>query len=370
MRPIQKDSSLKLISLRPSILAVALGLSGLAPSAQALSFVFNDASTGGPMTSQQRGAFQAAADFWSSKLSDPVTVYINIAFDSLDPYVLGSTNSNYTFASYTSTRNHLVNDARSALDASAVAHLQNSPALTFLATQGDLSSRLDNDGSANNTALKLTTANAKAMGYSVSTSAANPDATVTIATGYANKFAYTRAGGVPGNKYDFITVAEHEIGHVLGFDSGVDDIDECAGPANKCGLSPTADRFERYTIYSPLDLFRYSAPGTLDVRVGGSPYFSVDGGATGLVPFSTGKSHGNGQQASHFGGGALNLMRPDVDYGQSYDATANDLAAFDAIGWDLATTPVPEPKTYSLLLAGLGVVGFTTRRRARTAAAC
>ena len=350
-------------SLRPSIIAVALGLAGLAPSAHALSFVFRDASPNGPMTAQQLGGFRAAANFWSSNLTDQVTIYMDIAFDALDPNVLGSTNPNYTNGtSYASIRDHLVSHATSAFDAVAIAHLQAGPALTFMATQGDLTSRFDNDGSPNNTMLGLTTANAKALGYATGTSASNPDASVTFATGYASDFVYTRAGGVPSNKIDFITVAEHEIGHVLGFDSGVDYIDYCAGPSNQCGLPDTADRFENDWWYSPLDLFRYSAPGVLDLRVGGSPYFSVDGGATAIETFSTGVIHGDLQQASHFGTGSVNLMRPYVGKGEFYDATAHDLAAFDVIGWDVAA--VPEPETYALLLAGLGVVGFATRRRA------
>ena len=31
------------------------------------------------------------------------------------------------------------------------------------------------------------------------------------------------------------------------------------------------------------------------------------------------------------------------------------------------TAPIPEPETYALMLAGLGVVGFVARRRKRTA---
>ena len=31
------------------------------------------------------------------------------------------------------------------------------------------------------------------------------------------------------------------------------------------------------------------------------------------------------------------------------------------------TTPVPEPETYALVLAGLGAVGFTARRRRKAA---
>ena len=350
------------ISLRPSIIAVALGLAGLAPSAQALSFVFRDASTSGAMTDQQRGGFQAAANFWSSKLGDNVTVYMDIAFSALDPGVLGATDATFVSTSYSSIRAHLISDASTALDAIAVAHLQSGPALSFLATQGDLSSRLDNDGSANNLSLGLTTANAKAMGYSVATSTLHPDAKITFATAYAGDFVYSRAGGVPSNKYDFITVAEHEIGHVLGFVSGIDDIDFCAGPSNACNLPDTVDRFESDWWYEPLDLFRYSGLGIPDVRVGGSPYFSIDGGRTAMDAFSTGTAHGNGYQASHFGTGSVNLLRPFVRKGEFYDATAHDLAAFDVIGWDVAA--VPEPETYALLLAGLGVVGFATRRRA------
>ena len=354
-------------NFRPRLLGLVLAFAGLAPSAHALEFVFRDVSANGPMTAAQLGAFQTAANYWSSKLTDNVTVYIDIAFDNLGPNILGGTGANFTSASYSSVRNALTADATSATDASAVAHLQSGPALSFWATQGDLSSRFDNDGSVNNRLLGLTTANAKAMGLAANTSVSNPDANITFATGYAGDFVYTRDGGVPADKIDFITVAEHEIGHALGFTSGVDDIDSCAGPANQCGLPNTANRFEGDWWYEPLDLFRYSGDGVLDVRVGGNPYFSVDGGATAIEKFSTGDLHGDGWQASHFGTPAINLMRPYVGDGQSYDATAADLMAFDAIGWNLAA-PVPEPATCAVMLAGLGVVGFVSRRRKAAAA--
>jgi hypothetical protein len=32
-------------------------------------------------------------------------------------------------------------------------------------------------------------------------------------------------------------------------------------------------------------------------------------------------------------------------------------------GGNIVATPVPEPETYAMLLAGLGVVGFLARRR-------
>ena len=40
--------------------------------------------------------------------------------------------------------------------------------------------------------------------------------------------------------------------------------------------------------------------------------------------------------------------------------------AFEATNFSV-TTPVPEPETYVLMLAGIGAVGFMSRRRRRQA---
>jgi PEP-CTERM motif len=344
-----------------SALAVVASASALSPSAHALNFVFTDVGTT-PMTAIQLAAFQAAGNYWASQLSDPVTIYMNISFAPLGPNILGSTGSNFTTITYANMRTRLTADATSANDASSVAALQAGPALSFFATQGDLSVRFDNDGSVNNTLLGITTANAKAIGLNPGTSVATPDANIQFSSNFA--FDYDRSNGISPGTYDFLTVAEHEIGHALGFVSGVDDIDFCAGPNNQCGLPNTPDRFENDWWYEPLDLFRFSAPGVMDVRVGGSPYFSVNGGATSLATFSTGSSAngGNGSQASHFGTNVQRLMRPFVGAGQSYDADAVDLAAFDVIGWNLAA--VPEPSTWLLMALGLVAVGRKSLKRA------
>lgn len=345
-------------------IALTLGLAALPPAAQALDIVLTDVGST-PMSTQQFAAFQTAANYWEGKLTNDVTVYISVSFGNLGANVLGSASSAKTTVDYGELRGLLAAGALSATDASAVGHLQAGPSLTFMATQGDLATRFDTDDSTNNRQLFLTSANAKALGKSTGNNAAgNPDATITFANAFASSFAYSRLNGqVPADKTDFITVAEHEIGHALGFMSGVDGIDNCAGPANSCGLADSADRFENQPWFYSLDLFRYSAAGLLDMRVGRSPYFSVDGGVTSIQPFSTGKDQGNGWQASHFGTDVTTLMRPFVPDGQSYDATAADLMAMDVIGWNLAVAAVPEPETYALLLSGLGVVAWARSRR-------
>lgn len=343
--------------LQAAVLAVAAA--AVTPSAHALTFSFTDVGTT-PMDARFLTAFQQAGNYWSSIISDPITINMNIAFDALPSGVLGSTQSTFTSFSYSSVRTALVGDAKSLIDTSAVGSLQAAPALSFMANQLNKSSYFDNDGSANNTTLGMTRANAKALGL-LGGNAAGIDATITFATGFVADFVTGRSGSVPSDKLDFDTVARHEIGHVLGFTSGVDDVDYCADATNPCNLGPNGFNDDWWLM--PLDLFRYSANGVLDFRFAGSPYFSIDGGANSIEVFSTGEFSGDGWQASHFGPGTTNLMRAFVNYGEFYDATGNDLTALDAIGWDLVTA-VPEPSTYMLMLLGVaGLAGWARRRQ-------
>jgi PEP-CTERM motif len=351
--------------LNPSLKAITLASALLAgaPSAQALSFVFTDVGAV-PMSQGFRDAFQAAGDYWSSALTDNVTVYLNIGFGNLPANVLGGASSTFTDLPYATVRAALVADANGMVDNTAVASLQAGPALSFRVNRPDGTSYLDSGNNPLNTQLGLTTANAKALGQPTTTnSSLNPDATITFANAFISQFVTTRVGGVPPGMIDFITTATHEIGHVLGFTSGVDDFDRCIGALNPCSLGPAG--FTDNWWAEPLDLFRYSAAGVLNLQVGGNPYFSIDGGVSSIESFSTGSAAngGNGWQPSHFGAGNVNLMRPFLNTGEFYDATGNDLTAFDVIGWDMAVA-VPEPGTYSLLLAGIaGVAGWARRRQ-------
>ncbi len=288
------------MTVRTMLLSGAVAF-GFGQNAAALTFNILQAS-GDTLTAAQLGAFQTAAAEWSTVFSDPITVNLAVGFKALGSGVLGQTGISYSTFSYTNVRNALAADAMGADDATAVAHLAAS-------RPGQIS---------------LASAQAKALGGTV---LATTDATIEFSTAYG--FSTSRTNNtVASGTYDLIGVAAHEIGHALGFTSGIDN--------------PPAST-------TVLDLFRYGASPTA--------YFSIDGGATSIQAFSNGASVD--YQASHWVVNSPGIMAPTFSPGQVRDVTALDVRALDVLGYDLIA--VPEPGTWALL--GFGVVGLVWMRR-------
>ena len=151
-----------------------------------------------------------------------------------------------------------------------------------------------------------------------------------------------RSGDITNDKIDFLSVAMHEIGHVLGFVSGIDDNGwlKVLTESRDKGKEIKSDDFK---FASPLDLFRYSdssaARGELDLSTGGNPFFSIDGGNTNLGNFANGEHTdfgGDGYQASHWQqNSSQGIMNPILPVGNRKDISTLDLTAMDAIGWDI-----------------------------------
>ena len=399
---------------------MAVGLAS-ASGANALNFVLNNTG-GAEVGTQAYAGFLAATNYWSSVLTNNVTVNLNIGFTALGPGILGSTSSPRVGV-FTDDTEFLLNanTNKSALDAQAVANLPTLDAGGSLdvitngydlpATKGGVNSAtrvFDNDDSANNFGLAITKANAKALGFSGVTGV---DASITFSSNFA--FDFNAANGIDNNSYDFLGVAIHEIGHALGFVSGVDTYDVLGtnGPT-----SADNRNFNTCVINSVLDLYRYTAdpvnvaPGGpfLDWSTGGTAYFSLDkgasvfglGGNSGL--FSTGQFNGDGRQASHwkdntYAGGALcsnptktpiGILDPTAGRCEQLGVTAVDLAAFDVMGWNVdfdvlghggyfrSTADiqrgyfgVPEPATWAIMVGGFGLLGAALRRRRLATAA-
>jgi hypothetical protein len=162
---------------------------------------------------------------------------------------------------------------------------------------------------------------------------------------------------------DFETVAAHEIGHLLGFVSLVDEIDYYMSHAQTVStLSPY-----------PLDLYRFasgSAPGSA-AAFSTAPRNFVPGGTkvfsdTALsYSLSTGLTQGDGRQASHWKDDALTssyigIMDPTLAYGVTEAISAADIRAMSLIGYDLVA---PEPGTITLLFSGALLLVARRRRK-------
>jgi len=343
-------------------LAASLLFTTLCLPAQALNIQLNAAPG---MDANALAGFQMAASYWEARLLDSVQVNIDVDFSALSPGVLGQAGSVQVPVLVSDFYTALIGDSSTSYDALAVGNLPSltgGGGLSFLTqknTEGSsLTVTLDNDDSSNNLYLALNKANAKALGLSSSTTA---DASITFSSGFS--WDFDSSDGVGAGLQDFVGVAIHEIGHALGFTSGVDMVE--MGIDGMSGGDPPFDApfdLDGYAVFSSLDLFRYSSAGVLDLSVGANAYFSLDGGTTNLAPFSTGSVYGDGNQTSHWKDGlALGIMDPTANpAGQVNTPTTLDMIGFDVIGWDL-NDAVPEPSSLALLL--LGSLMFGRRRR-------
>ena len=302
------------MTVRSLALGLATGLASLglfAQPAAALTFSFSTIQ-GDTLSSDQASAFQTAANAWSTVLSDPITVSFQIGFRSLGNNILGGSTPALLAVNANLVKTRLAADATSANDAIAVASLP---------TYGA------------NATLALTNAQAAAIGIAAATN----DGTIEFSSNYTFSTSRTAQGTIAPGTYDLIGIAEHEIGHALGFLSGLDN------PGTPATI---------------LDQFRYLATGVRDTTLVAGAYFSLNGGTTSIAGFSPGPN--DTYQASHWLLGTGALLDPAVAAGVVQNIAALDLLGLDVIGYDLVT-PVGEPA--SLLMLAMGLLGVAALRR-------
>ena len=176
--------------------------------------------------------------------------------------------------------------------------------------------------------IDLTTANARALGFSAS---ASTDSTI----GVNSSLCFTGHTTPVANKYDMFSVVSHEIDEALGTSSGVG------------GNTPWI-----------ADLYRYNATGTRTFDTNAA-YFSVDG-KTDLEAYN---HDGYGDYGDWASGTTPQVQdaygTPGVVVNYGYGET--DL--LDAVGYNVQ--PAPEPFTMTVLGGGLAVAAIRRRRSAK-----
>lgn len=374
---------MKLKMIRTAIAAAA----ALTAAAGAHAVTINLIDEGGVTGSAAEQGFNIAAGYWAQVLTNNATINLGVKLAPLGTGIIGSTGSrriDYTTADWESGFN--ATKSLSAIDQTLMLPTLTGGGFSGLTTgvngaNNDVSvPAVQINGKVASKVLYANSSVVKAIGGAVS-SPDNFDGNITFSSNFS--FDFNPSDGIAAGEMDFIGVAIHEIGHALGFVSGVDFFDFYSfpnGPGKGIGYD-----LNDTSVFSALDMFRYSAPGQIDLTVGGTKYFSLDGGATALFgnTFSTGAYQGDGRQASHWKdavgcGAQLGIMDPTFCYSQMGFVTGLDLAAYDAMGWNLSVdalhyagastadiylAAVPEPSTWVLMFGGLGLLGIARRAR-------
>jgi hypothetical protein len=283
---------------------------GISGGGGGLNIVFNLDDS---VPSEAEPSFGAIASIYEAIYSDPITITVNVTFETMPAGILGATGIDFTPLGWKATRLALKNDMDS--NDNVQNHIPSGTRIKVRYNGNSSAITLENR-------VFWTHANFKAAAGSVAGSSGD------LSFNSSFSWDFDPANGVTG--YSFQDVLAHELGHVLGFTSGADF---------------------RTKDMEVLDIFRFQRTD------GGSDYnpdsYAEFKARARLVDFNTPNnnhnvdvilweyrmSDGDPYQCGHFREqfDTIGLMDPALYSGETlYPGflSAADKRMFDAIGWD------------------------------------
>lgn len=337
-------------------LLLACSLAAGAGVAQAAFTIQINPGAGLSGNSAALAAFNRAAAEWSSQFANNTTVYVDADLTGGfgNPNTIGQAGP-YAYTQDFSDLNLSYSTVRQALVAHASA--PGNTVLNYLPTTLTGMATAPVGSTILTDTVGVVRANQRVLGLLDGTDT-RADGAITFNSAFSFDYNRFDANGVAFGTMDFQTVAAHELGHILGFLSDVDELD--------AGYSSTN--------LMTLDLFRFAAnntPTTLaafattprEMRPGAA---SVISDTVSAYALATGYYQGDGSQASHWKDDALTgqligMMDPNLSFGTYRTVSEADLRAMELIGYTLLA--VPEPGRMLLLVLGLFTLVLRRRRR-------
>jgi cytochrome c2 len=251
-----------------------------------------------------KAAVQSVIQYYEDTFADPITMNIAVGYGEvggtpMGAGPLGNSVSVHDYSTFGDLTAALAANATSSADAQTVATFTQNP---FPGNQ----------------VMVLSQAEMKVLGLEPSDSVQAFDGYIGISN--AHNFDFNGSDGISAGTYDFASVFAHELSEVMG----------------RVTVDGYYDPSVSASVYAPLDLFHYSAPGIRTFSGTAAGYFSYDGGNTHLTDFNTNPSGDFGDWASNSGNDAFGAFLP---IGVKGNITSTDLQVLDVLGYTLRSQP-------------------------------